>query len=426
MPIFRDTTAILGARGKPDQELEGNTATVSGLPTELWVIIIRMAAHFPLDFDFTSYDPWEEATVFNFKQTMSTKFSLTLVSRQFNGIVSEFMFEFVYISTMQLSMSIASQEEWDRNQLRPWRHGGLRKAMEKLFLAYSPVPRPTNVTDLSSRANTNIRYLFVQENGDLRPNRYKYTVSIANLLKSDCCSNLVGLFIVDDWVDSTFARAITSSIPSGLKLLSRNAQASGPEVSVLLAKLSNSLERLRIRCSILEPSGITLPKMTHFAVARVSSRAGEFECLSGWNLNMPSLTHLTCGFDSSDEPRIVHRTPTLFENVEYLQLRLRSRSSTQIAINNPTMIATPHHTLHPLILICYDLAGTFANPSTLSECVPYICDKFPKLKAVDVSGVCSCVWGATQLTCSEEMQVLQYVSSSLVTQIPRVDVRVMP
>ncbi|TDL22336.1 hypothetical protein BD410DRAFT_788589, partial [Rickenella mellea] len=101
-----------------------------------------MATHFPLDFDFTSDHPREGTTALYFKQTMATKLSLMLVSRRFNAIVSEFLFEFVYISTVRLAASIKSQETWDRKRLGTWQRYGWRKALRmELYLgSHSPVP----------------------------------------------------------------------------------------------------------------------------------------------------------------------------------------------------------------------------------------------------------------------------------------------
>ncbi|TDL22350.1 hypothetical protein BD410DRAFT_258162 [Rickenella mellea] len=412
MPSSPNTPMSPSARNIPDHRVDRQRNP--HLPTELWTIIIRMAAHLPLDFDFTSGDTWEVPTVIKFKQIMETKFSLMIVSRQFNAIVSEFLFEFVYISTMRLSLSIASQKEWDRK--RTWRHSGLKKAMAKPNM---PVSRPTNVTDLSSHANVNIRYLFVEENGG--SHRSDYDVSLANFLKSKCCSNLVGLFIASDWQNWMSTPTTIAAIPSGLKFLSWNAPANGHEFSALLARLSSSLERLRIR-RVRGASRITFPKVTHYAQVR---GRGFGDLPDEWE--MPSLTHLTLGFGRSDGMIAVYPT-SLLDDFEYLQLHLRPRSCARVTVEQTT-IATPHPTMHPIIIICHeihDLGLSFASVPELVQAVLQIChrDRFPKMKAVDIFGVHLHTTSPWRLRIVGEAEtLLQGLTQCL--SIPGVEVRVM-
>ncbi|TDL22349.1 hypothetical protein BD410DRAFT_258163 [Rickenella mellea] len=372
-------------------------------------------------------------TVANHRETMPTKLALMRVSRQFNCIVGEFFSDFVYIpseySAVRLATLIAPQDECGNE--RRWGHRRLRMALKKVCPASGRSLKLTVRNVGAHRANINIRYIYLEDH-----DRYytkDYAISVANILKSNCCSNLVGLIIagsVSRIEYGLLTQSVIDAIPSGIKLLSWNAQASEGEFFPLLSRVCVSLERLRICPAKISPqwpvrwaTEITFRKLTHFALLGGLPHGCDLQILREWQL--PSLTHLTIG--KSVMPNSPHFMPLFssFQNLQYLQIHLGSPGSTQIPIE-ATFVDEPYPGAHPVVITCHDWSYNFPTAPMILGDILHIFDRksFPRLKAVDLFGVRSCSAFPWWVTTSEEIEnSLREVSQDLA--LPGVEIRTL-
>ncbi|TDL22324.1 hypothetical protein BD410DRAFT_257223 [Rickenella mellea] len=396
-------------------------AKTYSLPTELWRIIIRLAAHFPMEFDFTSDDEWENTIIADYKNTMPTKLVLLRVCRLFNEIVNEFFFDVLYISSTDSALRFTKSVIYGQYDDETW-----RKALAKF------VPGQSSRTVTTPRTAT-IRYFYIR--AEWYSNGADFAYTIANILKADCCRNLEGFFnsnvpISYEPQNAYGMQNMIDAIPSGIRSISWIAGINVGELSALLHRVSKSLKAMRI-CPdrfqrIWDPRGplaITFPVLTQYALTGGMTSSSS-EVIGGWK--MPSLTHLIIGKSVLPTAQQITHITGAAQNTQRLSIHLRSLHNSRVRRDSDSDSRLFRANLKSMSVTCH--RWTYSFDSICSLLRDYVegvhRPAFPELEVVEVFGVGTCMALAWRSKSVDDIQAL-FRKTSDELSVPGIPVRIM-